>query len=98
MKKSLPTLILAALTLFLATGLILPAARLGAELFGASSIASLLTGYNVRAFTNTLTMGLAVGIVATFAGFTVAWHIVKTQAPASILARALFPAALLRRR
>lgn len=94
MKKSLPTLILAALTLFLATGLILPATRLGAELFGASSIASLLTGYNVRAFTNTLTMGLAVGIVATFAGFTVAWHIVKTQAPASILARALFPAAL----
>lgn len=98
LRKLLPTLLLAALTLFLAVGLLLPAARLGAELFAGSALGSLLTAYNIRAFTNTLTMGLAVGLAATATGFAVALHIVTTRGTTSTLARALFPAALLRRR
>ena len=94
MRKFLPTLLLAALTLFLAVGLLLPAARLGAELFSGSALDRLLTAYNIRAFTNTLTMGLAVGLAATATGFAVALHIVTTRGTTSTLARALFPAAL----
>ena len=95
MKKSFgSTLILGALTLFLAAGLIPPALKLAEELFAAPSIGSLLTAYNIRAFVNTLTMGLAVGLFSTAAGFIVAYHIARTQGLTSALARTLFPAAL----
>lgn len=95
MKKTFSsTLILGALTLFLAAGLIPPALKLAGELFAAPSIGSLLTAYNIRAFVNTLTMGLAVGLFSTAAGFIVAYHIARTQGLTSALARTLFPAAL----
>ena len=80
--------------LFLLAGLLPAAISLFSTLSDGPALTSFITGFNLRAFFNTMVMGLAVGLSACVAGFTIAYTIVNTKGFASKTARTIFPIAL----
>ena len=80
--------------LFLLAGLLPAAISLFSTLSDGPALTSFITGFNLRAFFNTMVMGLAVGLTACVAGFTIAYTIVNTRGFVSKTARTLFPIAL----
>lgn len=86
--------LLALCILFLLAGLLPAAISLFSTLSDGPALTSFITGFNLRAFFNTMVMGLAVGLSACVAGFTIAYTIVNTKGFASKTARTIFPIAL----
>lgn len=82
------------LLLLLAMGLIWPMAKLCFTLFDAPSLSDFFTGYNARSFTNTMLMGISVGLLSALAGFLIAFSLVTLKGPHGYLMKALFPCAL----
>lgn len=86
--------LLAFCLLFLLAGLLPALAGLFSALSEGPALTSFITGFSLRAFLNTMIMGLSVGLVACAAGFTIAYTIINTRGLVSQMARSLFPIAL----
>lgn len=82
------------LLILLAVGLIWPMANLCFTLFEAPTLSEFFTAHNARSFTNTMLMGVGVGLSSAIAGFLIAFSLVTLKGPQAYLMKALFPCAL----